>query len=132
MNIFSKKYLKSLTTISGILIFLSIIAFAFIFQESYLHIIPISFLFVILTSIFFHIRVKKGIKKSQAKFNAAFLGATAIKLLLNLAFIIVYLILYRENLIVFISYFMILYFVFLFFDVKTILDEIKYQKKTKK
>ena len=129
MKNLSPNYLKKLISVSSAIFILSSIIFATILKDFYLHIIPITFLFITLSSAFFHLKVISAKNKSSIQFNAAFLGAMGIKLLLNIVFIVTYLILYKENAIIFLSYFLALYFIYLVFDVKAILPELKTEKK---
>ena len=129
MKNLSTNYLKKIISVSSTVFIISGLAFATVLKDFYLHIIPITFLFVTLSSVLFHKRVISAKKKSSIQFNSAFIGAMGIKLLLNIIFIIIYLVLYKENAIIFISYFLALYFIYLIFDVKAILVELKNEKK---
>jgi len=129
MKVLSSNYLKKVSTVATLIFFVTALLFLTILKDYYIHIIPFILIYLVSSSIFFHRKLILAQNKSTIQFNSAFLASIALKLLFNLIFIIVYLVFYKQNLIVFVSYFMILYFVFLIFDVKAILSEITKFKK---
>jgi hypothetical protein len=119
------KYLKNLISITTFLFLLTLAVF-FTEYKIYFNPAMISALFyIVFTSLFFHYRVSSAMNRSVAQFNATFMATIALKLLSNIIFIVVYLLFIKENTKSFVLYYLFLYFIFLFFDIKEILFELK-------
>jgi len=122
------KYLKNLISITTLLFLLSMVVFFTKYKIYFSHSMILALFYIVLTSLFFHYRVSSAINRSIAQFNAIFMATIAIKLLLNISFIVIYLLLINENTKSFVLYYLFLYFIFLFFDIKEILFELKKEK----
>ncbi len=128
MKTISPQYLRKLISISTLVLFVTIALFASVFKPYFTYIIPITQLFIIFTSLFFHSKMTGALSKSNIQFNTAFLSTTALKLLFNILFISLYIGFIKENVKVFVVYFLVMYFIYLIFDVKSILFEMKIKK----
>ena len=128
MKTLSPQYLRKIISLSALVLFVTIALFVSVLEPFYSHIIPITQLFIIFTSLFFHHKMTGALTKSNIQFNTAFLSTTALKLLFNILFISLYIGFVKENVKVFIVYFLLMYFIYLMFDVKSILFEMKIKK----
>lgn len=86
------------------------------------------FAFFILATIAFHVILINAGAKSPQHFIRAFMGATALKLLIYFTVIIVYLFIYKSNAVGFTLTFLFLYLVFSVFEVALLLKHFKKDK----
>jgi len=117
--------LSILTVIVGIA---GAILFLTVLKEYYLPVFPLLLLFFAMLTASFHLILARGLKKNPDKFTYLFMGLSAGKLFILLVLIIIYLILRRETVITFLAGTFLLYLVFTFFEVKTLLRLVQGKK----
>lgn len=125
----SKSYIQSMGTFSAAIAFLSILAFATILKPYFSVNIPIAFIFIVFSSVMFHKNIVAAKSKQGTQFNTAFVAALSAKLLGSLFFVLLFLVIYKKEAMPFVLYFITLYFIFLFFEIKLLLKEIKTKKE---
>ncbi len=113
-------------------LFVSTLCFV-IFHSYYPELLKITYLllpiFFGLINIFIFYRLSKLKDSTISKFTNQYLLGTTIKLLFSLAFILIYLILNRNEAIPFLSAFLSIYFIFLFQEIMGILKFFKKKEK---
>ncbi len=80
--------------------------------------------FVFSTAIFHHFFIKANAQSPQ-NFIRTYMASTALKLLLNLIVIIIYILVNREHAIIFVLSFLAIYFVFLIFEIIALQKELR-------
>ncbi len=110
--------LSVITVITGII---GTALFLTVLKEFYLPIFPLLLMFFALMTASFNVILTRTLKKKPNSFSYMFMGLSAGKLLLMLLLIVIYLILRRETVIPFLAGTLLLYLVFTFFEVKTLL-----------
>ena len=114
--------------LSVLTIIIGIVGTAFfltVLKEYYLPIFPVLLIFFALMTASFHVILTRTLEKKPNSFSIVFMGLSAGKLFLMLLLIVVYLILRRETVISFLAGTFLLYMVFTFFEVKTLLRLVK-------
>ena len=114
--------------LSVLTIIIGIVGTAFfltVLKEYYLPIFPVLLIFFALMTASFHVILTRTLEKKPNSFSIVFMGLSAGKLFLMLLLIVVYLILRRETVISFLAGTFMLYMVFTFFEVKTLLRLVK-------
>ena len=102
--------------------------FITVLKEYYLPVFPLMLAVFTLITLFFHITLSRTLERRPEKFSYVFMGLSAAKLFLILILIIVYLIIQRETVIYFLAGTFLLYVVFTFFEVKTLLRLVQGKK----
>ena len=119
------KFVLFLILISLFLFFLGMIILQNIIPDfNIINLAGIIALFLIVTLIF-HILLVNSSKKRVNKFVQRFLTFTSAKLLLYLIIIVAYIFLNKENAVPFLVIFLILYMIYTFFEIFSILKYIK-------
>lgn len=118
------KFTRSLITLSFLLIVISFCWNYFLPQFNSPHIIYIVLYFFVSTAAIHHFLVKANTQSPQ-NFVRSYIAFTALKLLLNLMVIILYIFINRSQAIVFILSFLILYFIFLVFEIISLQKELR-------
>lgn len=113
------KQLSFLTLIIGIV---GAILFTTFLKEYYLAVFPYLLLFFAVMTFSFHTVLVRSLSKNPKNFSLVFMGLSAGKLFLMLILIVIYLIFKRETVIPFLAGTFLLYLVFTFFEVKTLLQ----------
>jgi len=95
--------------------------FLTILKEYYLPIFPFMLVFFALLTASFYVILKRTLNNKPKSFSNMFMGLSAGKLFSMLLLIVIYLILRRETVIPFLAGTFLLYLVFTFYEVKTLL-----------
>lgn len=106
------------------------VVFQFFFPQKFLLLYPLLPLFfgIVNIVIFYALYLVKD--SSLSRFSTRYLLCTTIKLLCSLAFIVVFLLIRREEVIPFLSTFLSVYFIFLFQEIVSILKFFKKNEKS--
>jgi len=122
-----KKFTRSLIILSAVLIILSCLWNYFLPHHHSPHSIYIIFYFFISTAVIHRFLIKANTQSPQ-NFVRGYMMFTGLKLLLNLMVIIFYIVINRSQAIVFILTFLILYFIFLVFEIISLQKALKENK----
>lgn len=98
----------------------SLIIFLTFLRSYYLTIFPFQIGIIALVTIFSHLKLMDARQKNARGFSTVFLSTMMIKLLIYMAFILVYLLVDKTNAINFVLTFFVLYLVFTAFEVREI------------
>jgi len=128
MSRFFIDFLYKLAILTIIVILIAVLTFKFLFEKYYLGIFPFVLLFFVATTIIVHYRLVRANRYGPGKFTRAFLTYTGVKMLLNLIFILVYVLVDKVNAIPFVVGFLILYIIFTVFEIVTILKHLRKSK----
>ena len=120
-----KRFFFSATILLGISVAISQIIFSTIFVTYFFPARIISIIFVWLITCAFHYWVMKTVTDKPKAFTGVFMLQAAIKLLLYITCIAVYLFVYREQGVPFTVHFLIVYLVFTIFEVASIFKFVK-------
>ena len=115
------KFFTQLTILTIIVGALGGALFLTILKEYYLPIFPFMLVFFAIMTASFYLVLKRTLNNKPKSFSNMFMGLSAGKLFSMLLLIVVYLILRRETVIPFLAGTFLLYLVFTFFEVKTLL-----------
>jgi len=99
--------------------------FLTVLKEYYLPVFPFLLMFFVAITLTFYLIIARSLKSSPKNFSNLFMGLSAGKLLLLLLVIVVYLLLQRNTVIPFLAGTFLLYLVFTFFEVKTLLGLVR-------
>ncbi len=118
-----QNFIRNILFLNIIIIILFFLIFKFTrIGDFYLSIFPILLLFFNIITIIFHYFQITGKEK---KFFQKFMLTSTIKLFIFLIFLIVYVFLNKENAVPFIVFYLILYFIFQFFEIISLLKAFK-------
>ena len=120
-----KRYIIRLFLFSVILGAISFGLFKFVLAQYYLHIYPFLIAFFVIISILVHFIVLKASNFRIAKFSTLFMGSTSAKLFIYIIFLIIYVLVDKENAVSFLLTFLVLYFVFTVFETFSLLIDLK-------
>lgn len=119
------RFYKHLLILTTVICALSTGLFMTVLKEYYLPVFPFLLLLFIAITVSFYIILARSLKSNPKSFSNLFMGLSAGKLLLLLIVIIVYLIMRRNTVIPFLAGTFLLYLVFTFFEVKTLLGLVR-------
>ena len=120
-----KKYIIRLLVFSAILSALSFGLFSFVLQQYYLPVFPYLIAFFIIISILVHVILLKASNFRIAKFSTFYMGSTTAKLFLYIIFLIIYVLVDKENAVPFLLTFFVLYFLYTIFETFSLLIDLK-------
>ena len=115
------RFYKQLLILTIIVSIISAGLFMTVLKEYYLNVFPFMLLFFVVITISFYEILARSLRKNPKNFSNLFMGLSAGKLLVILLVIIIYLILEKSTVISFLAGTFLLYLVFTFFEVKTLL-----------
>ena len=115
------RFLKQLSLLTLIVGLAGALLFNTILKEYYLPVFPVLLIFFALMTYIFHTVLERSFKRKPEKFTYIFMGMSAGKLFVSLLMIVIYLIFRRDTVIPFLAGTFLLYLVFTFFEVKTLL-----------
>lgn len=115
------RFYKLLLILTTIVCILSAGLFMTVLKEYYLNIFPFMLLFFVMITVSFYEILARSLRKNPKIFSNLFMALSAGKLLVILLVIIIYLILKKSTVIPFLAGTFLLYLVFTFFEVKTLL-----------
>ena len=118
-------YLFKISIFTGIIAVLSFLFYYFGFPGFYIPVIPFVILFYTLVAIVFHFILVAISKHKISKFANYFMLTSTLKLIAYIFFIVIYLLLKKENAVPFIVYFFLLYIGYTAFEILIVLPEIK-------
>ncbi|OQY00288.1 MAG: hypothetical protein B6I20_09025 [Bacteroidetes bacterium 4572_117] len=120
-----KKYIIRLLVFSAIISTISYFLFQFALAQYYLPVFPYLISFFITVSVLVHYILLKASDFRIAKFSTFFMGSVSAKLFLYIFFLIIYLLIDKENAVPFLLTFLALYFLFTIFETISLLFDLK-------
>ncbi len=120
-----KKYIIRLLVFSAIISTISYFLFQFTLAQYYLPVFPYLISFFITVSVLVHYILLKASDFRIAKFSTFFMGSVSAKLFLYIFFLIIYLLIDKENAVPFLLTFLALYFLFTIFETISLLFDLK-------
>ncbi len=120
-----KKYFIKLLIFATVISVILFLTFFFVLPQFYLNIFPWLILFFLSSNSIIHYILTKAGKQRITKFSTFFMASTTAKLFLYLIFIVLYVLLNKENAVVFLITFFILYVLFTFFETFSLLNDLK-------
>jgi hypothetical protein len=127
----SKNFIKKTILFSAIVSVIAYFAYYFLIPGFYLQTFPLLIAFFIVTTIVVHYILIKISKEKISKFSTFYLGSIAAKLFIYIIFIAIYVILNKSTAIPFLITFLILYFLYTFFETYSLLNDLKKQQTIK-
>jgi hypothetical protein len=122
-----KNFIKRLSLFSLLIAIISFILYTYIIPHLYIPIYPILFAFFVISTLSVHALLTKAGKLKINKFSTYYMGSISAKLFLYLIFIIIYVVVDKKTAVPFLITFLILYFLFTFFETISLLNDIKKQ-----
>ena len=110
-----KKFLLKSAIFSGIILIIGAIIFTLVLKEYYLPIFPVVLVYFIFVTFIVHMILLKANTKRTAQFVPYFMLSMFIKLMLHLMFIVIYVVIDKQNAVPFLITFLICYFLFSIF-----------------
>jgi hypothetical protein len=126
-----KHFVKRILIFSAIISSIAYFSFIYLIPKFYLQIFPFLILFFIATSVLAHYILIKTSKERIRKFSTFYMGSITAKLFIYIIFIAIYVITNKSTAITFLVTFLILYFLYTFFDTTSLLNELKKQQSIK-
>jgi hypothetical protein len=123
-----KNFIKRIIIFSAFISAISYFLYHFFIPKLYLQIFPFLIIFFIATSIIVHYILTKAGKQQVRKFSAFYLGSISAKLLIYIIFITIYVLVDKSTAVPFLITFLILYFLFTFFETYSLLNDLKKQQ----
>jgi hypothetical protein len=120
-----KNYIKRILVFSAIVFALSYLIFQFFLIKFYIAIFPFLIIFFTATSIIVHTILTKAGKQRISRFSTFFMGSVTAKLFIYTIFIAIYVLINRATAVPFLITFLILYFLFTFFETYSLLIDLK-------
>ncbi len=130
MNPKFKNFIKRTAVLSSGFFAIATATF-FLKNEWFLFVYPIVTVFFAAITLTVHYFLLRSIDLRLAKFSTNFMLTTGLKLIIYLIFIVIYLLFYKHNALLFTIFFLLHYMSFTFFEIATILNDIKNQIKQK-
>ena len=124
-----KNFIKRILILSAIISVISFFLYSYVIPNFYIGIFPFLILFFILITIGVHYMLTKAGKQKISKFSSFYIGSITIKLFIYILFLTVYVFLDKKNAVIFLITFLILYFLFTFFETYSLLHDLKKQEK---
>ena len=125
-------YLKRMLIFAGIVSLLAFFLYQWIIPQYYLSIFPFLIVFFVLTTIAVHFILTKAGKQKITRFSTYFMGSISVKLIIYILFITIYAFTCRETAVPFLITFLLLYFVFTFFETYSLLNTFKKENQSLK
>jgi hypothetical protein len=123
-----KKFIFTLLLIALIIAALGYGMFLFVIPQHYFPLFPLIPVFLFIVTITVHAYLIKASENNPRKFTASYLGAMAVKMLIYLVFLIVYLFLDTTHAVPFLVSFLASYAAFTTYEVISILNYLKKEK----
>jgi len=120
-----KKYFTRSLIFAIIVSLVLFLVFFFALPQFYLNIFPWLILFFLASNSIVHYVLTKAGKQKITRFSTFFMASTTAKLFLNLIFIVLYVVLNKDDAVVFLIVFFILYVFFTFFETFSLLSDLK-------
>ncbi|MBN1252761.1 MAG: hypothetical protein JXR51_05890 [Bacteroidales bacterium] len=121
----NKKYFSKLLIFTVVLSTIFFLLFSFVIPQFYLNVFPWLILFFITSTFAVHYILTKAGNQKITKFSTFFMASTTAKLFLYLIFIVLYVLLDKENAVIFLITFFILYLLYTFFETFSLLNDLK-------
>ena len=126
-----KKFVIGNLIIATFIALIGLVFFTTFLEEYYHPVFPYLLVFVVSISILVHYILVHSAKKNQLKFYTSYMLTFGIKFFGYLALIIIYFFAIKENLIAFSVAVILLYIIFTFYEVRSLLAFLKRIKNTK-
>lgn len=126
-----KRFVLKIAVISVVLVLIGWLVFSKFIPQYYLPVLPFLLLFFIIVSIAVHAFQLHQAKKDMAKFARNNMLITFFKLIFYLTIAITYFAVDTKNAMVFVICFMLLYLIFTFFEVTSLINETSVNKNKK-
>jgi hypothetical protein len=117
-------FIKKIIIFSAILASISFLLFAYAIPQYYLPVFPFLLAFFVVSTIAVHALLSKAGKHKTSRFSAVFMGSITAKLFLYILFIIIYILIDKSTAVPFLVAFLILYFLFTFFETVFLLKDL--------
>jgi hypothetical protein len=123
------KFIKRIIIFAAIITSVASLLFNFFIPQFYIPIFPFLILFFVISSIAVHAILTHAGKLRISKFSTFFLGSITTKLFIYIIFITIYVLVDKKTAVPFLVTFLILYFVFTFFETYSLLNDLKKQSQ---
>jgi hypothetical protein len=127
-----RNYIRRIIIFSAIVFALAYFLFYFVIPKHYIRIFPFLIAFFVITSIIVHSILTKAGKQKITRFSIFFMGSITAKLFIYTIFIVIYVLVDKSTAVPFLISFLILYFLFTFFETYSLLNDLKNQDTIKK
>jgi hypothetical protein len=114
------RFINSLLLFSALVFLMGYVIFSFFLREYFLPVFFIILFYFILLTFAGRVIILSGSTEAPGNFNIRYFMVRWIKVLLHLTFIIIYLLIERENVFAFILTFMTIYILYSLFDIYTL------------
>ncbi|MDA3778734.1 MAG: hypothetical protein PF487_00635 [Bacteroidales bacterium] len=125
-----KKFLFREAILTLVVIVIGLIFFTTFLKDYYKPVYFIILAIVSILSAIFYRGLLKSMKYSTSKFISNFMLISGIKIMVYLVFLIYYVFTFKENAVNFLIVFLVLYLIYTFFDVYSLIVETKTNKKS--
>jgi len=126
-----KNYIKRILVFSSLIFAIAYLIFYFAIPQFYINIFPFLLLFFVSISILAHVILTKAGKEKITRFSTFYIGSITVRLFIYTIFLIIYILADRDHAITFLISFLILYFLFTFFETYSLLKDLKQQDSLK-
>jgi hypothetical protein len=123
------KFIKRIIIFAAFISSAAYLIFYLLIPQFYIPIFPFLILFFVISSIAVHAVLTKAGKLKISRFSTFFLGSITAKLFIYIIFITIYVIVDKKTAVPFLVTFLILYFVFTFFETFALLNDLKKQSQ---
>jgi hypothetical protein len=123
------KFIKRILIFSAIISAIAVLLFVFIIPRFYLPVFPFLLAFFVISSIGVHAILTNAGKQKITRFSTFYLGSISIKLFLYIIFMTIYIVVDKSTAVPFLIAFLILYFLFTFFETLSLLSDLKNQNQ---
>lgn len=123
-------YIKRIIIFAAILSAIAYLLYYQFIPQFYLPVFPFLILFFVASTIAVHAVLTKAGKQKIARFSTYYLGSISVKLFIYIIFITIYAFANRETAVPFLITFLVLYFIFTFYETYSLLNDLKKQSQT--
>jgi hypothetical protein len=121
-------FIRRILTFSAIISVIAYFLYRWLIPQFYLPIFPFLIVFFIIISIGVHSVLTKAGKQRISKFSTFYMGSISIKLFIYIIFMVVYVFADKPNALSFLLNFLVLYFLYTFFETWSLLSDLKKQQ----
>jgi len=120
-----KKFIYRILLFSSIIMAIAYVLFSFFINKFYLPVFPFLILFFVVSTIAIHAILIHAGKQRPARFSTFFMGSVSSKLFLYLIFIVIYVFADKQNAVIFLITFFILYLCYTVFETYSLVKDFK-------
>lgn len=121
-------FIKRILVFSAIISVIGYFSYRWLIPQFYLPIFPFLIVFFIMITIGVHSILTKAGKQRISKFSTFYIGSMSIKLFVYIIFMAVYVFIDKPNALSFLLNFLVLYFLYTFFETWSLLSDLKKQQ----